>query len=117
MEAQDMADIYVLQPDGGSGIKPGHSLTITKVIDVTDVYEHYNGMGTVVRDHEGKRYYLSTEWDWKFTTPADWPPKPGDVWEAGGVKYMGMEYTGEIALEPVSRGLASAVHPDQYDKF
>jgi hypothetical protein len=111
MEEKDMDSIFVLGPDNESPVKVGHSLVISKTIEVAFI-----NFGNVVRTSDDEVLRLS-DWNWKFTTPRMWPPQPGDVWRAGGIDYMAMKRSDMLVLEPSDSEIGRSYLPMNWDSF
>src|SRR5271156_592597 len=100
-----MAKTFYLGQDNDLGIKAGHSLVISKTINIR------NAWNSVVEDDNFLRFWLR-EWDWKFTTPVTWPPKPCEVWHSAGMDYAVIEKSEGCVLEPMEdNGIHQRVYP------
>jgi hypothetical protein len=104
--------VFYLGQASNLGVKAGHSLVISKTIDIRSSYS-----GDVVEATDFTRYWLR-EWNWEFTTPGTWPPKPCEVWNSAGMDYAVIEKSEGCVLEPMeNNGIHQRVYPCDYEKF
>lgn len=111
-----MGTVVILRPDYAEDLKPGHNILISKRVRITGT-----GPGSFVRGAgKGKQHditYNLNEWDWEITTPAEWPPVPGDVWESKGIRYAAIQRGDRVVLQPMTSEMAVPVYPEDSERF
>ena len=109
-----MGDLYILRPDNGLVVEAGHTVSITKRITVDAVMPS----GRIkVRENGIFMSYDLNNWDWEIVTPREWPPRPGDVWKAKGIKYAAIVRNSVTALEPMNSETAPTIYPQMHERF
>jgi len=113
-----MANLHLVRQDDGEIVRVGHTVEISKVIEITDILSTNSYKGSAfVKGDDGKRYLVGTEWDFKFATPKTWPPRPGDVWKTNDVKYAAIARGDIIVLEPMTTNDRNVVLPSDFGSF
>lgn len=75
--------------------KAGDRVKVSRVVKVADIKKVISDI--VVVDKAG-HYYSAEHWDIEKCDPENWPPLPGDVWEADGMTYHATKYQGVNAV-------------------